>query len=338
MKTVSIVIPSYNMEEYLPKNLQNLVKIENIADVEIIVVNDGSTDGTLKIARDFEDTCSSVKVIDKVNGHYGSCINAALKVATGKYFRILDADDWFDTEVFDAFVVKLKNCDADLVVTLRTEWTKKADGSWKTERFPIEGLEYDHIYDARNIRFSDFSKNVEFNMHSMSYKTELLRSLKLELPHGVCYTDMIYCLTPLNDIKDFVIFNLYLYNYYIGREGSSTTNIAIKKNLSHISKVLYIMMNYVDSHVGSTPEVYDNQKRYVKEALNIFLDSIERNSTISHELYNSYFETIRLLLNKHHIVNRKLKKYYFYNWYKKGGYLRFLFWIKVNFLVHIKYW
>ena len=83
MKLLTIIIPSFNMEKYLPKNLDNLVKVQHIEDVEILVVNDGSTDKTLEIAKKYEQDCPSVNVIDKPNGHYGSCLNAALQVATG---------------------------------------------------------------------------------------------------------------------------------------------------------------------------------------------------------------------------------------------------------------
>ena len=338
MKLLSIVIPSFNMEDYLPRNLGKLTSINGINDIEIIVVNDGSKDQTLEIAREFEAKCQSVKVIDKPNGHYGSCLNAALEVATGKYFRILDADDWFESEALDEFIDKVKNSDADLLVTLRKEWTMKSDGSWHVDQYPIEGIKYDHIYDAAHTRFTDYSKKVEFNMHSMTYKTEVLKRVGLKLPHGVCYTDLIYCLVPLDSIKDFIVFDIYLYNYFVGREGSSSNNDSIKKNLSHILKVLHMMLTYIDGHPASTPEVMDNQLRFVKEASSIMLSSLERNTTVSPELYNSYIEPIRKMLRGYDIMTKKLRKFYFHDWYTNGGYIRLLFWMKVNFVTHPKYW
>lgn len=72
--------------------------------LEVIVVNDGSTDGSLDIIRRYEQKRPDlIKVIDKANGHYGSCVNAGLGIATGKYFKILDADDWFDTSALVEF-------------------------------------------------------------------------------------------------------------------------------------------------------------------------------------------------------------------------------------------
>ena len=97
-KILSIVIPTYNMEKYLPVCLDSVTD-ELVSDrLEVIVVNDGSTDGSLDIIRRYEQKRPDlIKVIDKANGHYGSCVNAGLGIATGKYFKILDADDWFDT-------------------------------------------------------------------------------------------------------------------------------------------------------------------------------------------------------------------------------------------------
>lgn len=293
---------------------------------------------TLKIVREIEAKCQSVRVIDKPNGHYGSCLNAALEVAAGKYFRILDADDWFESVALDDFVDKVKGCDADLLVTLRKEWTVKSDGSWHVDQYPIEGIKYGYLYDAAHLRFTDYSKWVEFNMHSMTYKTEVLKRIGLRLPHGVCYTDLIYCLVPLNAIKDIVVFDIYLYNYFVGREGSSTNNDSMKKNLSHILKVLYIMLTNLDDHPDSTSEVKDNQLRFVKEALSIMLSSLENNTTVSRELYDSYIEPIRKKLRDYDVMTKKLRKFYFHDWYTNGGYIRLLFWMKVNFVTHPKYW
>ena len=96
MKVLSLCIPSYNMEAYLGRCVDSLLAEEVIDKLEIIIVNDGSKDRTLEIANAYRDRYpQSVVVVDKPNGHYGSTVNAALKVATGRYFRLLDADDWF---------------------------------------------------------------------------------------------------------------------------------------------------------------------------------------------------------------------------------------------------
>ena len=105
MKLLTIVVPIYNTEKYLERCVESITPKDVLEDVEILLVNDGSKDNSLQImkkyAAKYPDT---VKVIDKENGGHGSTINAGLKVATGRYFKVLDSDDWFDTANFIKFV------------------------------------------------------------------------------------------------------------------------------------------------------------------------------------------------------------------------------------------
>ena len=95
-KIISIIVPTYNMEKYLKNGLDSLIISERKERVEVIVVNDGSKDRSLEIAAEYVEKYPSVfRLIDKPNGNYGSCINAALKIASGKYIKIMDADDHF---------------------------------------------------------------------------------------------------------------------------------------------------------------------------------------------------------------------------------------------------
>ena len=98
-KLLTVVIAAYNMEKYLPRCLDSIMS-EKVRDrVQVIVINDGSKDKTSEIAHRYEDKCPDyITVIDKENGNYGSCMNAGVSIATGKYFRTLDADDWYNTQ------------------------------------------------------------------------------------------------------------------------------------------------------------------------------------------------------------------------------------------------
>ena len=96
-KILTICVPTYNMEALLPRCLDSFIIEEEFMNrLEIIVVNDGSKDRSSEIAHQYEAKYpNSFIVIDKPNGNYGSCVNAALKIARGKYFRICDADDYY---------------------------------------------------------------------------------------------------------------------------------------------------------------------------------------------------------------------------------------------------
>lgn len=117
MKILTIIIPSYNMEELLGRCVDSMSP-EKLKNVEIIIVNDGSKDKTIDIANKYKNLYPDVViVIDKKNGNYGSCINEGLKIATGKYVKIIDADDWVDSKSFKSFVEKLQETNSDLVLT-----------------------------------------------------------------------------------------------------------------------------------------------------------------------------------------------------------------------------
>ena len=118
MKILSIAVPVYNTEKYLRRCVDSMLVSSILENIEIILVNDGSKDGSINIMNEYKEKYpNTVVVIDKENGGHGSTINAALKVATGKYFRVLDSDDWFDSYNFEIFVNKLKDEDTDLVIT-----------------------------------------------------------------------------------------------------------------------------------------------------------------------------------------------------------------------------
>ena len=118
-KILTIVVPTYNVEKYLSRCLDSLLYDEKTnKKLEIIVVNDGSKDNSLKIANEYKEKYpDSVLVIDKENGGHGSTINAGLKIATGKYFRVIDSDDWVNIDEFPSYINDLEKLNSDIVLT-----------------------------------------------------------------------------------------------------------------------------------------------------------------------------------------------------------------------------
>ena len=208
-KLLTLVIPTYNMEKYLTKCLESVTAPCIPPTLEVIVVNDGSKDRSLEIMKAFQQKRPDIiRIIDKENGHYGSCINAGLQMAKGKYFRPLDADDWMDTEVLSKLLNVLKNCDTDLFITLRTEYKIDKNNRHIVTHFPFRNVEYNKIYDISSFNISEHTYGDESNMHSMTYKTEILRQANLRHIEGICYTDFQYCFLPIDHIKNFIIFDL----------------------------------------------------------------------------------------------------------------------------------
>ena len=181
-KTISIIIPTYNMEAYLAKCLSSLVMDKGMERVEAIVVNDGSKDGSLAIAKDFAGKYpSTFRIIDKPNGNYGSCINAALKVATGKYVKVLDADDSFDNDSFREFVDVLDRTDVDLV--LNDKMNVGPDGE------TLSALKYTQkdVFDF--FKESDGRLFISIMMHNVTYRRSIFNRIDYNQSEGIFYTD-----------------------------------------------------------------------------------------------------------------------------------------------------
>ena len=111
---VSILVPCYNVEKYLPQCLDSAVN-QTLKDIEIIVINDGSTDSTLDIIKSYAEKDDRIKIIDKKNEGYGKSMNRGLDVATGEYIGIVESDDWVDTDMFESLVKIADENNVDVV-------------------------------------------------------------------------------------------------------------------------------------------------------------------------------------------------------------------------------
>jgi len=231
-KIISIIVPTYNMEKYLSRCLSSVLDHKWDEDVEVIVVNDGSTDSSLQIAMEYQEQYPSiVTIINKENGNYGSTINAALPVVKGKYVRILDADDWYDKKEFELFLDGLKNIDCDLVLTHYTR--NHISGEKKTIFFPVK--EYNKNYD-----FSIITSEIimmKLRMHTMTYKTEILRKADYKQTEGIFYTDTEWMFYPLFFVSTIRFVNANIYQYFLGREGQSVSKTVVDKNVDHLLQI-----------------------------------------------------------------------------------------------------
>lgn len=238
-KLLSVCIPSYNMERYLSRNLDSFIGSDCMDQLELIVVNDGSTDNTLKIAKEYQARYSnSIIVIDKPNGHYGSCVNAALNIASAKYFRIVDADDWVDAEAVRRVLSQLKDIDTDVVYTRYSNFYEK-DGSSVINVDPADDILWHRAICLNSIKFDKY-----VHMHQITYLTQFLRDVSYVQTEGVCYTDTEYVFKPLIQAKDIYCMDISLYQYYIGRDDQSMSTNVLMKNFTHLHKVLMSILDY----------------------------------------------------------------------------------------------
>lgn len=211
-KILTIVIPTYNMERYLHRCLDSLVVDDNtlLDMLEVLVVNDGSKDSSSTIAHEYESKYPNIfRVIDKENGNYGSCVNRGLKEASGRYIKILDADDCFNKKSFEKFLGELKNTDADLIINncilVSLEGKKLSEFSFKIPQVQNDSLIIP----------------VTIQMHCVAYKTRNLRKINYSQTEGISYTDQEWIFIPMITVKSILYIQIPLYRYTIGRAGQT---------------------------------------------------------------------------------------------------------------------
>lgn len=211
------------MEAYLQTCLSSLV-IPSIDKVEVLTVNDGSRDRSLDIARRFaEKYPQSFRVIDKENGNYGSCVNVGLAAATGRYVKVLDADDSFITDNFERMVGVMENLDIDLVIT---DFIKDHAGGEKRHiayKFPAN----------KTLDFNDVCRDDDFRtlwMHAVAYKRENLLRIGYHQTEGISYTDQEWVFMPMTTVSTLYYLPLPVYNYLMGREGQTMAGEVYLRN------------------------------------------------------------------------------------------------------------
>lgn len=245
-KLLTVIIPTYNVEKYLERCLISLVYDNSILDkLEILVVNDGSKDNSLTIAKKFEKKYpNTIRVIDKENGGHGSTINVGLKEAQGKYFRVIDSDDWVNIDDFSKYVKDLEKLDTDVILT---NYSKEFVYSGETKLIKYNSeIKYNKIYNVSEFDFSKFNHDYFF-MATTTYKTEKLRSSNLVLDEKTFYVDMEFVVLPLLEVKKFVYLDYDIYRYFIGRKDQSINIQSFVRNRKHHEKVLKRLLNFYKS-------------------------------------------------------------------------------------------
>ena len=244
MKYLSFVVPSYNASKYLDKVIPSLLVGGD--DVEIIVVNDGSKDNTLEIAKRYEELYPNiVKAIDKENGGHGSTINKALEIATGLYFKCVDADDWLEENALKTLLAKIKyhyekNTLPDLYLT-NFVYEHVEEGISNVSSLRKYMPKDESIFGWKDIK--KFNAVDFFMMHSFVYKLDVLKKSKLHLLEHTFYVDNIFVYQPLYFVNTICFLDIDLYRYFIGRADQSVSKTSINKNYMHQLRCFEYVMN-----------------------------------------------------------------------------------------------
>jgi len=246
MKLLTIAIPSYNSEDYLEKCVKSL--LPGGEDVEILIVDDGSKDMTPEIADAFEKKYPGiVRAIHQENGGHGAAVNTGIKNATGLFFKVVDSDDWVDLESYRAILEKLREFAGgsetlDMLIS-NFVYEKQGVKHKRVMRY-TSMLPQDKLFGWEDTKH--FRKGLYILMHSVIYRTKLLRDCELELPRHTFYVDNLFIYQPLPYVKNMYYLNVDFYRYFIGREDQSVNEKVMISRIDQQIKVNKIMVDAYD--------------------------------------------------------------------------------------------
>ncbi len=317
---LTIAVPAYNVQEYVGKCLYSLTNHSLNHKLEILFINDGSTDQTRLKAESFIQKygASNIIVVDKENGGHGSAINKGIALANGKYFRLIDADDWVDSENLTKQIALLEETDADLMLT---------KGCYEyVERSRLENIiDYDALQEGRIYHFDDLTyPGYGFTgygplLTTSTYRTEVLRKAGFQISEKMPYVDMEFNSFSLTYIDTVVFYGLDIYRYLIGREGQTISKDFWKKRYKDHEAILFRICNFVmkEKRLSARKKQYICERIIARMAdsqvfmfdqvtrwdeLGVFLDKLKQYESL-------YRICIRYIKRKNHDSSHILKYY-----------------------------
>ena len=247
MKLLTIAIPCYNSAAYMRNCIESLLPGGN--DVEILIVDDGSfKDDTAEIADEYEREYPGIcRAIHQENGGHGEAVNTGLKNASGLYFKVVDSDDWVDLEAYVQVLRTLRRFSGEesQIDLLITNFVYEKQGAKRKKVMNYRtALPVGEIIDwsgAKGFRLGQY-----ILMHSVIYRTQMLRECGLELPSHTFYVDNIFVYQPLPHVKSMYYLDVNFYRYYIGREDQSVNESVMIGRLDQQIQVTKLMLGYYD--------------------------------------------------------------------------------------------
>ena len=269
MKLLSFAIPCYNSAAYMEKCIKSCLAGGD--DVEIIIVDDGSTkDDTLKIAKEYEAKYPNiVKAVHQENGGHGQAVNTGLANATGMFFKVVDSDDWVDVKSYKKILTKLKSFveEDDLPDMLIANYVYEKVGAKRKKVIHYENaLPVDRMFGWNEM--GHFKVDQYILMHSVIYRTQLIKEFGLKLPEHTFYVDNIFVFEPLPVVQKMYYMNVNFYRYFIGREDQSVNETVM---ISRIDQQLRVTRRLIDSYLGNKP-VNERCRKYMVTYLRIMME------------------------------------------------------------------
>ena len=245
MKYISFAIPCYNSQDYMAHAIESILPGGD--EVEIIIVNDGSKDKTSQIAHEYMDKYPDIiKVIDKENGGHGDAVNAGLANASGKYFKVVDSDDWVDEEALHKILMLMRHLEED---------NEQIDMLISNYVYEKVGVTHKKCIHYRNVlpqdevfRWDDighFRLDQYILMYSVIYRTDMLKLSQMRLPKHTFYVDNIYVYYPLPHVRKIYYLDVDFYRYFIGREDQSVNE---KVMIARVDQQIFVTKTMIDMY------------------------------------------------------------------------------------------
>ena len=266
MKLLSITVPCYNSAAYMERCVDSLLK--GGEDVEIIIVNDGSSDETPAIAdRYAKEYPTIIKAVHKENGGHGSAVNAGIDRASGLYFKVVDSDDWVKEEAYLKILETLRELTGgervlDMLIS-NFVYEKTGENRHKVMRFK-HALAVDEMFTWEDVKH--FHKGQYILMHSVIFRTKLLRECGLKLPEHTFYVDNLYVFEPLPFVRNMYYLDVNFYRYFIGREDQSVNEEVMIGRIDQQITVNKLMIDYMienKSRITASKRMYQYMVSYL---------------------------------------------------------------------------
>lgn len=262
-KALTICVPSFNAQSTLRRTLDTLLKIEHQDKIQIIVVDDGSQDSTAEIGREYtEKYPESVVLVSKTNGGHGSGINYGLKLAKGHYFRVVDSDDWVDSDALNAEVEYILTAEKHPDI-IYTPYHIVYQDTGLSVPWPLSNkIEFNRIYGFDDLINQVGVEDVYFTMAATSFRTDLLKEMSLQLKEKSFYTDSAFILKPIPFTNTVVFLKKAVYKYLRGQSEQSVAPLSFVRHYEDHEAIVRELIEY-EMHTQMSKE----QHRYMRYIL-----------------------------------------------------------------------
>lgn len=256
-KLLTISIAAYNIEKYINKLMASLLDSRILNRIEVLIINDGSTDKTKEISEEYmKQYPKTVRLINKKNAGHGSTINTGIIEATGKYFRALDGDDWINTEDLVQLIKDMEKINVDLILTNSIYCFEGKKNEVKYRNNLIHGKIYSFEQIAPLVKWMSY--------HEVIYKTSILKENNIKIDEKCFYVDTEFMIYPIQYINSIIYFNYNIYCYRLGTEGQSVSK---KSRIKHIRDSYIVTKSLLNNYKKLPNNMSEKKREYIVKGI-----------------------------------------------------------------------